>query len=883
MDSTPDPTLPPTRPPAPPRWPTLDGLRGLAVAAVLAYHLGHLSGGFLGVDLFFVLSGFLITSLLLREGEGGDGIDLRRFWIRRARRLLPALGATLIGVVVVSRAFLDHDRLPDLRLDAIATLAYVANWRFALEPTGGYFAADPSPLRHAWSLSIEEQYYLLWPLVVAGAIALATRRRRPAPVVVGAIAAAGAVASVAWTAAHAGSWDVERLYLGTDTRVVAPLVGAALAAVFVRRPGGAPAAGWVAPASGLAVIGLAVATATVEATDGWLYRGGLGVVALVAAVAVGGSAVAGTSIVGRVLSLPPLRWLGERSYGIYLYSWPVQVVAEDQGLDGATLAATTVAVSLLLAEASHRWLEMPIRSGGLAVPRMQPAATAALAFVLVAGVVVVGTMTQERPDPLQAMTDEELREDALRPALEPEGTDGSDGSDPQPGTAGTAAGDPVRVLVVGDSVGYTLGTYAPDDLDDVSSVDARALPGCSLLTSGERPPEAVEAGSPETYDDCAGPVADADRLGLAGDPDVVLLVTGAWERADHERDGRTVGPDDRAWTFSIRQLLAERVAALSADGAMVALWADPCGPDADARERQRWYRDRVLASVADADAHAVLIDPTSEVCHDGEAKEVDDVGDPRPDDGQHWSEEGADWLWRSWLGPTLREVGAPGAQPVSAAVFGDSIAFTLDYEGRAGADAAGIDLVHGSAAIGCGLVREGLSAGGDRDLAEQCAGVTQLEDDVIAGTTTDVAVAYWGAWEMSGVDDVPAAGSGRPGDPAYDAFVAGLLAERLDAMATSSREVAVLAVDCWPQVEDTRTPEQVRWWRDLSSDVAAEAGATYLDPTEVLCRDGEPRADLPGIGNPRPDDGGHWSAEGASWFWTEWLGPRLHELAGPER
>lgn len=883
MDSTPDPTLTPPRPPVPPRWPALDGLRGLAVAAVLAYHLDHLPGGFLGVDLFFVLSGFLITSLLLREGEAGEGIDLRRFWIRRARRLLPALGVTLIGVVVVSRVFLDHDRLPDLRLDAIATLAYVANWRFALEPAGGYFAADPSPLRHAWSLSIEEQYYLLWPLVVAGALAVAVRRGRSAAVVVGAVAAGGAVASVAWTAAHAGSWDVERLYLGTDTRVVAPLVGAALAAAFVRRPSGAPAARWVGPALGVAVLVLAIATVTVEASDGWLYRGGLGVIALVAALAVGGSAVAGTSLAARALAVPPLRWLGERSYGIYLYSWPVQVVAEDQGLDGVALAATTVGVTLVLAAASHHWLEMPIRSGGVAVPRMQPAATAALAFVLVAGVVVVGTMTQERPDPLQAMTDEELREDALRPALEPEEPATTEGADEPTSRAGAATGDPVRVLVVGDSVGYTLGTYAPDDLDDVSSVDARALPGCSLITSGDRPPEAVEAGSPETYDDCAGPIADADRLGLAGDPDVVLLVTGAWERADHERDGRTVGPDDRGWTYAVRQLLADRVEALSAGGATVALWADPCGPDADARERQQWYRDRVLASVADADAQAVLIDPASEVCDEGEAKEVDGVGDPRPDDGQHWSEEGADWLWRSWLGPTLREVAAPGARPVSAAVFGDSIAFTLDYEGRAGADAAGIDLVHGSAAIGCGLIREGLSAEGDRDLAEQCAGVTQLEDDVIAGTETDVAVAYWGAWEMAGVDEVAAAGSGRPGDPAYDAFVADLLTERLGAMATSSREVVVLAVDCWPPVADSRTPEQVRWWRALSEQVAEDAGATYLDPTEVLCEDGRPRADLPGIGNPRPDDGGHWSADGASWFWIEWLGPRLHELAGPER
>ena len=230
-------------------WLALDGLRGLAVLAVMAYHLGHLSGGFLGVDLFFVLSGFLITSLLLGEGARKGKVDLRRFWVRRARRLLPALAVALVAVVVAARIWLDHSTLPALRIDALATAGYVANWRFATQAAGGYFAADPSPLRHTWSLAIEEQYYLVWPLVVVAGMALARRRSRRPAVVVGVVAGVGATASALWMAAHAGVWSTDRLYLGTDTRLVAPLAGALLACALQGRTS-APSPGLRRAASG---------------------------------------------------------------------------------------------------------------------------------------------------------------------------------------------------------------------------------------------------------------------------------------------------------------------------------------------------------------------------------------------------------------------------------------------------------------------------------------------------------------------------------------------------------------------------------------------------------------------------------------------------------
>ncbi|HEX7744191.1 MAG TPA: acyltransferase, partial [Micromonosporaceae bacterium] len=163
--------------------PGLDGVRALAVGAVLLFHGGvaWLPGGFLGVDAFFVLSGFLITSLLLGERDRTGRIDLVAFWARRARRLLPALLVLLLVVVLVSRVLLPGEELPALRWDALAALGYVANWRMA-DRGGDYFAqtAAPSPLQHTWSLGIEEQFYLLWPLLFVALLAVSVRRRRAA-------------------------------------------------------------------------------------------------------------------------------------------------------------------------------------------------------------------------------------------------------------------------------------------------------------------------------------------------------------------------------------------------------------------------------------------------------------------------------------------------------------------------------------------------------------------------------------------------------------------------------------------------------------------------------------------------------------------------------
>ena len=208
--------------------PALDGVRGIAVAAVLLFHGGYLAGGFLGVDLFFVLSGFLITSLLLADGSGAGRIRLAHFWARRARRLFPALGATLLGVALYAMLFASPEERADIRADAWATMLYVPNWR-AVFAERDYWALfrTPSPLQHTWSLGIEEQFYLVWPLALAGVLAVCGRRT-PRAVCVGSLALAAASVAAMWTLYDPR--NPSRVYFGTDTRAAAILLGGALAA-----------------------------------------------------------------------------------------------------------------------------------------------------------------------------------------------------------------------------------------------------------------------------------------------------------------------------------------------------------------------------------------------------------------------------------------------------------------------------------------------------------------------------------------------------------------------------------------------------------------------------------------------------------------------------
>jgi peptidoglycan/LPS O-acetylase OafA/YrhL len=348
--------------------PGVDGLRALAVLAVLLYHadLSWIRGGFLGVDVFFVISGYLITTLLLTEWLQRGRIDLPAFWLRRARRLLPALFLLLAVTLVFAVLFLSSE-VAGLRGDAFAALGYVTNW-YLIFSHQSYFEmmGRPSLFRHLWSLAVEEQFYIVWPLLLTAMMWL-LRPRLVLPVVL-----AGAVASTVLMALlYQPDVDPSRVYYGTDTRGVGLLVGAALAFLWAPgRTGGR--AGQVHPllldAIGLSGLGVLVYSfLRLDGFDPFLYQGGFALVAVASAMVIA-VAVHPRAHLGALLGQQPLRWLGLRSYSVYLWHWPVFMLTRPQldvPIDGLPLLALRFGVTIVLAEFSYRFVETPIRGGAL--------------------------------------------------------------------------------------------------------------------------------------------------------------------------------------------------------------------------------------------------------------------------------------------------------------------------------------------------------------------------------------------------------------------------------------------------------------------------------------------------------------------------------------
>ena len=348
-----------------PYMPGLDGLRAIAVLGVFVYHFhnggGWLPGGFLGVDVFFVISGYLITSLLLSEFRKEGRVDLVRFWLRRARRLLPAVGV-LIAVVMVAGAFFDFGQISTLRAQALASMAYVTNWDLILSHQS-YFEqfARPSLFRHLWSLAVEEQFYLLWPLAFAACMTRFGHKR----LVIGVIA--GAIASSLLMAILFDPGNPNRVFYGTDTRATPLLIGVALA--FFWHPERLKAkTGSLAPAALDAVGAFALAMVvitfmTVHDYDLALYHGGFLLLSVWTALLIAALAHPAASI-GRVVGNPGMRWLGLRSYSFYLWHWPVLELTRpgiDVPLHGPILFALQLGLTLALADLSYRYVEQPFR------------------------------------------------------------------------------------------------------------------------------------------------------------------------------------------------------------------------------------------------------------------------------------------------------------------------------------------------------------------------------------------------------------------------------------------------------------------------------------------------------------------------------------------
>jgi peptidoglycan/LPS O-acetylase OafA/YrhL len=401
--------------------PGLDGLRAIAVAAVVVYHLnfGWAQGGLLGVAVFFTLSGYLITDILLGQWDKTGRIQLGDFWLRRARRLLPALIVMLV-VVAVWVNTLDRAQLPGFRGDVAASALYVSNWWYIAQHASYYaqFAA-PAPLDHLWSLAVEEQFYLLWPwLVLLGVLAVGVRggklsagaRYRMAAVTV----AIAGVSAVAMAMLYHPGTDPTRVYEGTDTRAFGLLFGAALAMGWPSRRDRLHRAVTLlldlVGVAGLAVIGLLIWRTNQYSP--FMFRGGLVLLSLATVLVVAAVTVPG-SLLGRLLGLAPLRWVGVRSYGIYLWHYPLIVLTAPALMAGGLSMPRAVAAavaSVAVAALSWKYVEEPVRRGfrrGFTRPRLPrvfarwrlvtPVAVGGLCVLAVAGIAASVTAFSERP------------------------------------------------------------------------------------------------------------------------------------------------------------------------------------------------------------------------------------------------------------------------------------------------------------------------------------------------------------------------------------------------------------------------------------------------------------------------------------------------------
>ena len=637
--------------------PALDGMRGLAVAAVLAYHAGlpWARGGFLGVDAFFVLSGYLITSLLLTERRATGAISLGAFWARRARRLLPALFLVLVGVMGYAVVFAEQEELTRLRHDAIATLAYVANWR-AVFSGESYFEqfAVPSPLRHTWSLAIEEQWYLVWPILV---IALLRWRRGSVAALLGLslAMAAGSALLMVWLFDPHG--DPSRVYYGTDTRAQSLLVGAALAAWLIRdRPTFNTQLLQAAGLACMVVIGWAWIV-TPESSQ-LLYRGGFLLLALSVAVVIVAAVAPKRGLVKNFLSFAPLRGLGLISYGVYLWHWPLYLVLtpERTGWDGHGLFVVRVLATLAVAIASYYIIEVPFRRGGLWRWRASWVLAPAAGAVLVIGILFVTRVSE----PIFALP--------------------TASSLPPPPSVSTPISEdtldttraPIRVLAVGDSVAFTMaqGLVRAESAWNLSVWNTAKL-GCGVLRADEILLDGTW--SPQGDFCKSWPTRWRSHVEVF-QPDVVVLLAGAWDLYDRKVGERVLEFGTTEGDAFVLGELDAAVDVLSSGGATVMLLTTPYY---EARElglntsgvrfdRARIERLNLLyAELAEQRGAAVSVLNLNGFVGSESEREADGGNAQMRHDGVHFSDEGADTVAR-WLAPLITEAAGPPRNVLSA-------------------------------------------------------------------------------------------------------------------------------------------------------------------------------------------------------------------------
>jgi peptidoglycan/LPS O-acetylase OafA/YrhL len=498
--------------------PPLDGLRALAVVGAMLFHANALRGGFLGVDLFFVLSGYLITGLLINEAWATGTIDMARFYTRRFRRLAPALALVLVVTLVWAYRFAPPAVAPAAAKQVGWSVAYLNNW-YALFGKVGYWGAGTTtlPLNHLWSLAIEEQFYLVWPVVIVFLVRAGLRLRRLRLVIAGLAAASGA-----WQWIVADRFGVNRAYLGTDTRFTALAIGATIAVLFKEvseRPiqVGSPRASnagtrRTAGRWNLAVLGsvtfLGFSWVVADLSKVSLYHGWLLACSAAAGLLIAAVVANPASWFAVLLSLRPLVWIGKRSYSLYLWHWPIWVMfnGSTMGDSGADLWTVRIFLTVVVSALSYKYVEQPIRNSSLSGRKMV-AAMAPLAAGI--GVLVIAV-----PPVLPVSL-------GNRPVLL--------GSPPSPSGAIAVNGSPtpagsLRILVTGDSWGRNMG-YALSLADKTKrdTIIDLGIPGCGLLTAQSK--------------GCSNQFQSWAHTEATNSPDVALLVEGTYDQGAAEQAG----------------------------------------------------------------------------------------------------------------------------------------------------------------------------------------------------------------------------------------------------------------------------------------------------------------------------------------------------------
>ena len=683
--------------------PALDGLRAVAVLAVISYHDNYswARGGFLGVDAFFVLSGFLITTLLVLEYQRASSIALLAFWGRRLRRLLPALLLVLAAVAIYAWVDVSSFELARVRGDALSSLFYFTNWRFIAEGTSYFdFFSSPSPVHHLWSLAIEEQFYLVWPLVVFACLRLAHGRQR----LLVAVTAIGAVISIVIMALLYDSTDPSRAYFGTDSRSHTIFIGALLALWLIAKPPvGATARRVVQVVGVIGAIGVAFALFRMSDTDSWYYHGGSAVYAVAVAAVIATVVQPDRSVLRWGLGLAPMIWIGRISYGLYLWHWPVNVVLIEArvGFGGTQLNVLRLVVTFGIATASYYLLEMPIRRGALRARPLRWLAPAAIAFTGIAivaatagaesvpsylagggtPVVKLGkptgpTVTTATTVPLPPADFEGAQ---TRSALGP-GARANIGVSGCPNprrdelaaarsvarTTGTAPpaqpGGPVRVLVIGDSLACSVNVGLEPAGQPTIVTRQIAMVGCGVVSDEVFDQEEPY---PKFTEKCHQIVTSREQDALARfHPNVVLWIS-TWERFNLVDADKVLTTGSEAWHHALQSRMDAAYALFASTGARVVIaTVAPPAPAAminGGRIVSPKFDWRFASMNGEIEAFAArhrdgvtLVDVARKVCPAGPQCPADVDGiQPRHDDGVHFPPEGSVWLTRNLLLPAL--------------------------------------------------------------------------------------------------------------------------------------------------------------------------------------------------------------------------------------